>query len=37
VVKITDDADDILMEWLKIAESVFDDWNNEEDSVYDNI
>lgn len=29
--------DDDLLECLKIAESTFSDWDNEEDAVYDNI
>lgn len=28
--------DDELLEWLKTAESAFSDWDNDEDSVYDN-
>lgn len=26
-----------LLEWLKAIEATFSDWDNEEDSVYDNI
>ena len=29
--------DNSLIEWLKIAEETFSDWDNEEDSIYDNV
>lgn len=33
---MTDDDNELLEDWLKIAESPFDFWDNEDDDVYDN-